>query len=171
MLLWRLVVKGFLLLCGRLLFHCFPASLRKNKKLPHLVKSSSVVAVKEGDRMCSLAPSLLLPVPLPHPSDSPAAYLKPMKGALLRGFSLSSPSPPRPQPKISEAHRREISPLANSSSPVHFGLELHSPEGEQADGRWKARLGAATKGGVKRQRQGPGATDHGAGASPNSAQR
>lgn len=103
-LLWRLVVKGFLLMCGRLLFHGFPASLRKDKKLPHLVKSSSVVAVKEGDRMCSLAPSLLLPVPLPHPSDSPQLILNPWK-ALCWG---ASPTLPHPLPALSPKSLRPI---------------------------------------------------------------
>lgn len=54
MFAWGRVVKGFLLVGSRLLFHGFLESLRKNKTLPHLLKSCSLLTVKEGDLICAL---------------------------------------------------------------------------------------------------------------------
>lgn len=79
--------------------------------------------------------SLLLPVSLPHLSDFPTAYLQLIKGALYRSSPThTNPFLTPPQLGLSEASWREISLSANSSSPVQFGLKLHSPEGEEADG-------------------------------------
>lgn len=78
--------------------------------------------------------SLLLPVSLPHLGDFPTAYLQLIKGALYRSSPTHANPFLTPQLGLSEASWREISLSANSSSPVQFGLKLHSPEGEEADG-------------------------------------
>ena len=46
--------KAFFLVRTRLLFHGFLETLRKNKTLPHLLKSCSLVTIKEGDLICAL---------------------------------------------------------------------------------------------------------------------
>lgn len=132
MFVWRLMVKGFLLVWGWLhsWFHGFLAFF--------------------FFLICALARSLLLPVSLPHPSDSPAAYLGLMKDALWG----ASPTAPHPfltssspaQSNLSEASWKEISLSANSSSPVQFSLQLHSPEGVKADGWCNDWLSASIKG-------------------------
>lgn len=97
--------------------------------LPHEEKQDPSTSVKEeGDFICAFSLSLLLPVSSPHFSDSAAAYLKLIKGALYRSTPPLHSSLPHPQLNLSEA--REISLSANSRSPVQRGLELRSPEGE-----------------------------------------
>lgn len=73
------MMKDFLLLWGSLLFHGFPASLRKNKTS---VKEQLFSDCKRVLLFCALALSLSYYLSLPHPSDSPAAYLGLMKDAL-----------------------------------------------------------------------------------------
>lgn len=64
---------------GRILFHGFLASLRKNKNLPHVVKSSLIVTKKRKVRLHVGfgSPSPVTSLLASHPSDSPAAYLSP----------------------------------------------------------------------------------------------
>lgn len=99
--------------------------------------------------MWALALPLLWPVSLPL---IPATLLQLISAHERWCFVGGSP----PQSEISEADRREISLLADSSSPVHWGLKLHSPERR---GGWpvKAPARVSNKVGVKGQRQGPGA--------------
>lgn len=142
------MVKGFLLVWGRLLFHGFPASLRKNKTTS--VKEQLFSDRKTADLIWTPALSLS---PVTCVSVSSHWLSSSLSGTHERRF-VRSPlpttpipsSPPHPQPNPSEASWREISLSANSGSPVQFSLELHSPEGEAAAGRWKDRLSADTKG-------------------------
>lgn len=74
---------------------------------------------------------------LPHLSDFPAAYLQLIKGALYESALTRTDPPPTPLPQLPEARWRKISLSANSSLPVELGLELLSPEREEADGSYK----------------------------------
>lgn len=96
---WRLTMNGFVSRCGSLLFHGFFCISEAKQDPSTSVKEQLSIECK-GAYLCSGSLSLLLPVSSPHPSDSRAAYLGLMKGALW-GASLTPhntliPPPPCP---------------------------------------------------------------------------